>query len=137
MEESIDSLTSTLSHLHVEASIEDEAVFPTVFDVSGNRELVTAENVEPLLSLCPNARDKITNVVLSTKSFMPDAARRVVDLLDTMPNLTAADLSDCISGIETSSVTIFHMNLSPYAHFYIIDNATGYGNYEYLLTGTV
>mmetsp|Transcript_17383 Transcript_17383/g.25777 ORF Transcript_17383/g.25777 Transcript_17383/m.25777 type:complete len:245 (+) Transcript_17383:49-783(+) len=71
------------------------------FDVNdGNRQLVTGEIAENLVSKCLTNKEnhRITKICLSNKSYDDDAAAVIAASLSEMENITHADLSDVIAG---------------------------------------
>ncbi|KAK8794750.1 hypothetical protein WA158_001731 [Blastocystis sp. Blastoise] len=70
------------------------------YDISGERELLNAENIEKYIQRLEGKHENIDHIKLSTKTFNEDAAKIIGQEIIKMKNLKKADLSDTISGLS-------------------------------------
>ena len=108
-----------------------------IFNISGKRELIYENNIDFIINKAikdiggEKNISKVTKIILSSKSIMPNAAKKLCNIINLMDSLTYVDCSDIMSCIEMSlafetlailSETLFNKKIK---YLNLDDNALG------------
>lgn len=108
-----------------------------IFDISGKRELVDETNIDftiikALIKIGGDRNlSKVSKIVLSSKSIMPNAARRLGNIIQRMDSLTHVDCSDIMScinkfqALETFEILSGKLSGKKITHINLDQNALG------------